>query len=79
MVEWRFREGEIKTQEAGIGTEGLCLKAGLGVQEDHCFMWDWEKNMDEDIDEFTGEEVESFERSYLMASISSEVGSKVIC
>lgn len=35
--------------------------------------------MDEDIDEFTGEEVESFERSYLMASISSEVGSKVIC
>ena len=32
-----------------------------------------------DIDEFIGKEIENFESSYLIASISSEVGSNVMC
>lgn len=63
-VQWGIREGELKVQETkedtGVITEGLCPKAGLRVEEDHCFMWDWEENMGGDI-WFIGEEVGNFE------------------
>ena len=51
----------------------------LKLEEFHCFMWDWKGQVGGDIDERIGKEVENFESSYLMASISSEVGSNVMC
>lgn len=51
----------------------------LNLEEGHCFTWDWKGQVGGDIDEFFGKEVQNFESSYLMASISSEVGSNVMC